>query len=213
MDESMYQFKNVLVEDVSRMSSSDEKVNGYFVPDSNIMCYAINICSAPFLTAKEIREWLPKITKTLYQPILDEVFGVLNNSVTEKRDAITKEQHESKKTRAIEVFNKVVDTSTTRLILTPRLHEKSSIKHFNSDLSDRLLEEVGRGKIDLVDATLLFLAGVAKPKSMVVSYDRGVNEVAYRHDIPCYDTRISRGRLPVDFTDPWEKRMDSSRPG
>jgi len=213
IDESMYQFRRILIEDVSEMSTSDKRVSGYFAPDSNILYHALNLGNSPSLKSGEVRQWLSKTKKTLYQPILDETYNVLNHFYIERRDTIAREHHRNLRNTSMERFYKMLDTNTTRLVLTPRFNRKSPIKHFNSDLSDRLLEEIERGKIGEVDATLLFLAGVAKPKAMVVSYDKGVNEVAFRHDIPCFDTRISRGRLPVDFTDPWDKRIDSPLPG
>lgn len=66
-------------------------------------------------------------------------------------------------------------------------------------------EEINRGIITKSDAT--FLTYAEKENACVISFDNGVNEVAFRHDIPLWDTRVTP-RLPkadeIKFKGSWK---------
>jgi len=203
----MYQFKHALVEDIFDASSHKE---GCFSTDANIFCDGLGINKRPCVRPEEVIEWLNRNNKIICEPILGEVKTVLIKSSISKENIFSSQGSYLEK-KKMESLNSIVDTDTNRILLTPKLYKKSPIRDLNSDLADRLLEEVYRGIIDGVDATLLFVSA-RDSRSMIVSFDTRVNEVADRLGIPHHDTRVYK-QLPFSFEDPWGKRIYHPTPG
>ncbi len=76
---------------------------------------------------------------------------------------------------------------------------------------ESLRDEIKKGLISRNDAILLTYA--KKENTCIISFDHGLNEVAFRHDIPLWDTRVEK-RLPkkkdIQFKGKWKSALEKN---
>jgi predicted nucleic acid-binding protein len=178
-------------------------LRSHYCADTSVVLAAVSYGRSRNLMELPISKWYAERPITLYQPILEELYGKLR---FDGHSPVTNSYETSRRK-----LRRMLNTPNSRFVFDESLSVRNWRKTLNSlnpEKGKNLIDNVSKNRISSVDAVLLAISDYEGGE--VVTFDELVSEIGYKYEIPVH--YILFDKLPKDFKGDWskwkEKRLD-----